>query len=97
MKQFYRILLAFTCFLLFLTNSLKADHMVGYDMTMVSLGNDLYKFRVVAYRDVTGIPIQSSFNFNIYKNPHKFKTLYYEKIIKINVNPANDCRCIWNC
>ena len=68
MKQFYRILLAFTCFLLFLTNSLKADHMVGYDMTMISLGNDLYKFRVVAYRDVLGIPIQNSFYFNIYKN-----------------------------
>ncbi|MEN9370453.1 MAG: hypothetical protein RI952_1318, partial [Bacteroidota bacterium] len=42
--------------------------MVGYDMTMISLGNDLYKFRVVAYRDVLGIPIQSSFAFNIYKN-----------------------------
>ena len=42
--------------------------MVGYDMTMVSLGNDLYKFRVVAYRDVLGIPIQNSFYFNIYKN-----------------------------
>ena len=42
--------------------------MVGYDMTMISLGNDLYKFRVVAYRDVTGIPIQGSFNFSIFKN-----------------------------
>ena len=68
MKHFHRILLAFTCFFLFLINCVKADHMVGYDMTMVSLGNDLYKFRVVAYRDVLGIPIQNSFYFNIYKN-----------------------------
>ncbi len=65
MKKITLFLLTLFCSI---SSLVKADHVVGYDMALISLGNDMYKFRLVAFRDVLGIPIAGSFNFNIYKN-----------------------------
>jgi hypothetical protein len=55
---------------LLFSNETKASHYVGYDMTLISLGSDMYKLRAVAYRDArpgtAGFP--SSMNFSVYVN-----------------------------
>ena len=63
-----KLIYLITIFLLSFTSESKASHIVGYDMTLVSLGNDLYKFKLVLYRNTTGITPSNSYNFNIYKN-----------------------------
>jgi hypothetical protein len=62
------IIYLFTLLILLFSGTAKASHVVGYDMTMISLGNDLYKFRLVGYRDVTGATLANSYNFGVYKN-----------------------------
>ena len=62
------IIYLFTLIILLLSGTAKADHAKGYDMTMISLGNDKYKFRLVGYRDVTGVSLSNSYLFYIYKN-----------------------------
>ena len=62
------IIYLFTLLILLLSGTTKADHAKGYDMTMISLGNDMYKFRLVGYRDVTGVSLSNSYLFYIYKN-----------------------------
>jgi hypothetical protein len=72
------------------------NDLVGYDMTMISLGNDMYKFRLVGYRDVVGMPAPNSFQFNIYKNsdnnPAPTPSFVVNKISNTNItyNPK-DC------
>ena len=63
-----KLLYLISIFLLSFNLESKAGHIVGYDMSLVSLGNDLYKFKLVLYRNTTGITPSNSYNFNIYKN-----------------------------
>jgi hypothetical protein len=58
----------FSLIMVLISFDIKASHIVGYDMTLVSLGSDLYKFKLVLYRNTTGITPSNSYNFNIYKN-----------------------------
>ena len=52
-----KIIYLFSLVIILFSGTAKASHCVGYDMTLISLGNDLYKFRLVGYRDVTGISL----------------------------------------
>jgi hypothetical protein len=63
-----KLIYLFALVILLFNGTAKANHCKGYDMTLISLGNDLYKFRLVGYRDVTGVTLQNSYNFGIYKN-----------------------------
>ncbi|MEN9370807.1 MAG: hypothetical protein RI952_1672, partial [Bacteroidota bacterium] len=63
-----KIVFLFSFVILLFSGTAKASHCVGYDMTLISLGNDLYKFRLVAFRDVSGITLDNSYQFNIFKN-----------------------------
>ncbi len=63
-KHYYSLFLL----LLLSLSFVKASHINGYDMTLVSLGNDNYKFRLVAYRDVNAIPYPNQITFQLYNN-----------------------------
>jgi hypothetical protein len=56
--------------IVFSSNSeLKATHITGYDICMISTGVDSYKFRLVVYRDAnTTSPLASTFDLKIYRN-----------------------------
>ena len=62
-----KIIYLFSLVIILFSGTAKASHCVGYDMTLISLGNDLYKFRLVGYRDVTGISLANSYNFGIWR------------------------------
>jgi Secretion system C-terminal sorting domain len=66
-------ILAVLLFLCISSNTAHASHFLGYDMELVNIKDannnqtDTYKWRMRFYRDVSGIPIPTSFSFSIYK------------------------------
>ena len=87
-----KILYLFSLVILLFSNDIKASHYVGYDMTLISLGNDLYKLRAVAYRDArpntAGFP--SSMNFSVYVNGGTFTNpAPIPNITVNNIKPGN--------
>ena len=69
-----KIFYLFSLIILLFSNEIKASHYVGYDMTLISLGNDFYKLRAVAFRDVTGASFPTSMQFNVYVNNSPWTT-----------------------
>ena len=69
-----KIFYLFSLIILLFSNEIKASHYVGYDMTLISLGNDFYKLRAVAFRDVTGAGFPTSMQFNVYVNNSPWTT-----------------------
>jgi hypothetical protein len=69
-----KIIYLVSLFIIILSGSVKATHNIGYDMTLISLGNDLYKFRLVGYRDVTGVALNNSYKRIVVK---RYKTSLY--------------------
>ena len=65
-----KLTLFITLISLFFVNSLQALHVSGYDMALISLGSDSYKFKLVVYRNIYDIQLPSSYSFNIYQNPN---------------------------
>ena len=91
-----KIIYLFSLAIILFSGTAKASHCVGYDMTLISLGNDLYKFRLVGYRDVTGITLANSYNFGIYKNSDNSAaptpTMVVNKISQVAIAyDAKDC------
>lgn len=90
------IIYIFTFFAILFTSEVRANHCQGYDMTLISVGSDLYKFRLVVYRDVTGLTLSNSFTFNIFKNSDNnaapISTIVVNKISQVGItyNPK-DC------
>jgi gliding motility-associated-like protein len=82
-----KIIYLFSLIILLFSNEIKASHYVGYDMTLISLGNDFYKLRAVAYRDVTGAGFPSSMQFNVYVNNSPWTTA--APIPRITVNQVS--------
>jgi hypothetical protein len=53
---------------LFLFNNSFASHYQGYDMSIISLGNNSYKIRLKIYRDVTGVGMPGTQSLAIKRN-----------------------------
>ena len=63
-----KLIYLFSLIMILYSFEVKASHHTGFDMALVSLGNDLYKFKLVLYRKTSGQTLSNSYNFNIYKN-----------------------------
>jgi hypothetical protein len=63
-----RIVYIFLLFAILFSSEAKSNHCQGYDMSLISVGSDSYRFRLVLYRDVTGITLANSYSFGIFKN-----------------------------
>lgn len=61
-----KLLITIVC--LFLFNNLFASHYQGYDMSLISLGNNMYKIRLKIYRDVTGAGMPTTESLTIKRN-----------------------------
>ena len=81
-----KLLYLFSLVILLFSNEIKASHYMGYDMTLISLGNNMYKLRAVAYRDArpgtAGFP--SSMQFNVYVNNSPWTTAAPVSSITVN-------------
>ena len=59
----------FSLLLIMLSSIVNANHFSGHSLTLISQGNDLYKFRLVVYADLSSItPANDYFTLNLYKN-----------------------------
>ena len=87
-----KLLYLFSLVILLFSNETKASHYVGYDMTLISLGSDMYKLRAVAYRDARPgtAGFQSSMNFSVYVNGGTFTNPAPIQTITVNnIIPGN--------
>lgn len=58
----------FSLIMVLISFDIKASHITGYDMSLVSLGGDLYKFKFNLYKKTTGANPNNSYVFYIKKN-----------------------------
>lgn len=65
MKKLLHFFLIITCYFCCLSTS-RADHAAGGEITYECLGNDQYRIRFVFFRDCRGIPLNTSFNLEVY-------------------------------
>lgn len=88
-----RKLLTLVC-CLFLFNNLFASHYQGYDMSLIGLGNNMYKIRLKIYRDVTGAGMPATETLTIKKNSDNasVQTISLPKIQQYPITyDAKDC------
>jgi hypothetical protein len=88
-----KLIYLISIFLFAFTSEIKASHLNGYDMTLISLGNDLYKFRLNVFRDIYGTSLPNSFDFNIWRNADNLAA----PISNVILNKISSSRINYSC